>query len=382
MCPLRDFQAHPAFSRLFLEGTLTGEGAVFRRRPRGEEKILSLAALWDGEGATACLDRAQALGRGGLRALAGRRPGPLEAGRGTDPCLMICIPVALEPGERRVFHLALAAGDSPDVALEGARRVLEGRGGEEGSLAPLVRRLGLEQRQALEAFRLLSELAAVRQPGPRPPQSQLWAFGVSGDLPIAAGRVSGEEESRQAELWCAWHQLLTRSGYPFDLVLLVDEGGDYRRPLHSAVAEKLKQLGAEGALGAKGGIHLVPAGAEELMTAWAGARLPLSPPDQAAGEEQAPPLPAVRLTEKLPIFRSLQIPRFPDGRQKYGRCDFLALVVIFKYMLPKGEFSDFLRRTVREVDAVEKALPPFAMRRVYEETGLSGAWRKLDAMKK
>ena len=93
-------------------------------------------------------------------------------------------------------------------------------------------------------------------------------------------------------------------------------------------------------------------------------------------------LPAVRLTEKLPIFRSLQIPRFPDGRQKYGRCDFLALVVIFKYMLPKGEFSDFLRRTVREVDAVEKALPPFAMRRVYEETGLSGAWRKLDAMKK
>ena len=41
-------------------------------------------------------------------------------------------------------------------------------------------------------------------------------------------------------------------------------------------------------------------------------------------------LPAVRLTEKLPIFRSLQIPRFPDGRQKYGRCDFLALVVIFK----------------------------------------------------
>ena len=93
-------------------------------------------------------------------------------------------------------------------------------------------------------------------------------------------------------------------------------------------------------------------------------------------------LPAVRLTEKLPIFRSLQIPRFPDGRQKYGRCDFLALVVIFKYMLPKGEFSDFLRRTVREVDAVEKALPTFAMRRVYEETGLSGAWRKLDAMKK
>ena len=78
LCPLADFQSHPAFSRLFLEGELDDHGVLFQRRPRGEEKVLSLAVLWEGEGITACLDRASALGRGGLRALGGRRAGPLE----------------------------------------------------------------------------------------------------------------------------------------------------------------------------------------------------------------------------------------------------------------------------------------------------------------
>ena len=56
-------------------------------------------------------------------------------------------------------------------------------------------------------------------------------------------------------------------------------------------------------------------------------------------------LPAVRLTENLPLFRRIQVPCFPDGKPRYGRCDFLSL-----------------------------------MKRVYEQTGLSGAWRKLGAV--
>lgn len=88
-------------------------------------------------------------------------------------------------------------------------------------------------------------------------------------------------------------------------------------------------------------------------------------------------LPAVRLTDSLPVFRKIQVPRLSDGRYKYGRCDFFALVLIFKYMLPKREFSAFLSRVIGEVDALQKVLPPFAIRRVFEQTGLSGAWRKL-----
>ena len=296
LCPQRDFDAHPAFSRLFLESSADGNMALFHRRPRGEEDELYLAALWTGEKTSAALDRSAALGRGGLRALAHRKAGPLSAAIGPDPCLMVRIPLSLASGERRTFALALAVGDSAQMAQAGAQRTLRGKDG--ASLAPLVQKLALSEGEALAAFELLARLASVEERKDRPPQSALWPFGISGDLPIAAGRLS-KEETQQGALWCRWHQLLTRAGYPFDLVLLLEEGGDYRRPLRSALLEELKKLGAESVLGAKGGIHLTGPDAAPAVLAWAKAALPVE-----GGEEPpeiiAPPPPVLATSEPAP----------------------------------------------------------------------------------
>jgi len=296
LCPQRDFDAHPAFSRLFLECSLEGDGALFHCRTRGEEEGPYLAVLWTGDGASASLDRSAALGRGGLRALPSRKPGPLTAGMGSDPCLMVRLPVTLAAGEKKSFSLALALGDTPEAAREGARRILSGRDGGPASLAPSVQKLALGEREALSAFDLLSRLAAAEEGADRPPQNTLWPYGISGDLPIAAGTVAGETE--EAVLWCRWHQLLTRAGYPFDLVLLLEEGGDYRRPLRSGITEELKKLGAESALGAKGGIHLAGPDAAPAVLAWARAVLPLE--EREIAEEIAPPPPAALAPEPAP----------------------------------------------------------------------------------
>ena len=92
-------------------------------------------------------------------------------------------------------------------------------------------------------------------------------------------------------------------------------------------------------------------------------------------------LSSVRLSEKLPIFRSLQIPKKADGTPEYGRSDFMAFLICLKHLLPHGEFAECLRRVRAEVDVLSKSLPPFIMRKVYEQSGLSGAWRKLDIIK-
>ncbi len=288
LCPRRDFDAHPAFSRLFLECSLEGNGALFRRRPRGEEESVYLAAAWTGEGASAALDRSVALGRGGLRALAGRKPGHLKPGMGTDPCLMVRIPLSLSPGERKTLSFVLVLGDSSAAAQAGARRVLEGKDGGPASLAPMAQKLALSEQEALAAFDLLARLNAVEEKD-RPPQSALWPYGISGDLPIAAGTVSQEEKMEEAVLWCRWHQFLTRAGYPFDLVLLLEEGGDYRRPLRSALRSELKKLGAESALGARGGIHLAGPDASPAVLAWAKAILPLAEDAVGAAALGGPP---------------------------------------------------------------------------------------------
>ena len=289
LCPQRDFDAHPAFSRLFLECSLAGDGALFHRRPRGEEEGLYLFATWTGEATSAALDRSVALGRGGLRALPGRKSGPLSPDPGTDPCLMVRIPVSLAAGERKTVSLALAVGDTAASAQTGARRMLAGKEGGPASLAPAAQKLALSEQEALAAFELLARLAGEER-ADRPPQSALWPFGISGDLPIAAGALSGELD--HAALWCRWHQFLTRAGYPFDLVLLLEEGGDYRRPLRSALVEELKKLGAEFSLGAKGGVHLTDLSAAPAVLAWAKAVLPLE--ERTEPETIAPPHP-VRL---------------------------------------------------------------------------------------
>ena len=293
LCPRRDFDAHPAFSRLFLESSLEENGVLFHRRPRGNEEGPWLSAAWTGEHTSVSLDRAAALGRGGLRALPNSRPGPLPDGVGSDPCLLVCIPVSLKAGEKRGFSLALALGDSPDAARAGSRRLLEGKAGGAASLAPLVQKLALSEPEALTAFELLARLAAEEKRTDRPSQNTLWPYGISGDVPIAAGKPSGEEE---AALWCRWHQLLTRAGYSFDLVLILDEGGDYRRPLRSALTEELKKLGAESVLGAKGGVHLADPSAAPAVLAWAKAVLPVGAAALGGPPEEIDPPSPVNLS--------------------------------------------------------------------------------------
>ncbi len=294
LCPQRDFDAHPAFSRLFLECSLEGNGALFHRRPRGEEEGMYLSAAWTGETTSASLDRSAALGRGGLRALPNRAPAPLRNGVGSDPCLMVRIPVSLAAGERKTFSMALALGEAPEAAQAGSRRMLEGKDGGPASLAPIAQKLALSEGEALAAFDLLARLIPAEEGAERPPQNTLWPYGISGDLPIAAGTLSGPDDVERAALWCRWHQFLSRAGFPFDLVLLVEEGGDYRRPLRSALTEELKKLGAESALGGKGGIHLANPEAAPAVLAWARAVLPAGdgalegPPEP---EEIAPPPP-------------------------------------------------------------------------------------------
>lgn len=126
------------------------------------------------------------------------------------------------------------------------------RGGRSraGCWPPLAQRLGLDQVQALGAFALLRHLASVR-PGAegRPPQCELWQFGISGDLPIAAAPLEGGVGEDKIGLWCAQHRFLTRAGWPFDLVFLAEEGGDYRRPLLTAVREALRRWGRNPPLG-------------------------------------------------------------------------------------------------------------------------------------
>ena len=128
----------------------------------------------------------------------------------------------------------------------------------------------------------------------------MWPYGISGDLPIAALTLAGAEEAETALPWLGVHKLLSRSGYAFDLAILLDEGGDYRRPAHSRLAEGLRAIGWDHMAGAKGGVHLLAAAppvleaaAVRLGAAWP----PYVPPD-------AEPERSFALEKGLPLWEA------------------------------------------------------------------------------
>ena len=59
-------QAHPAFSKLFLETKATHNGVLVRRRPRVGRDFLYLSFICSGDGASFSTSREKALGRGGF----------------------------------------------------------------------------------------------------------------------------------------------------------------------------------------------------------------------------------------------------------------------------------------------------------------------------
>lgn len=276
----RDFEAHPAYVKLFVESAYTGDGIVFARRPRRQgEPVPALAVVWDAETAFFDTSRESALGRGGLSALpqALRRQARSSAGAVLDPCLLLRIPLTLSPGRTSAFRFALAISYSGEEALEEARALLhEGTAGTDKNQNRLIELCSLTGETALQAFELLKVLA---YPGelPNTPQSDLWPYGVSGDYPIALIRAASREEAEKHAFWLGCHKFLTHLGYPFDLVILLEEGGDYRRPARSLLFETLRELHWDHMQGARAGIHLLQGPAPALEAAAIAADGPYPP---------------------------------------------------------------------------------------------------------
>jgi cyclic beta-1,2-glucan synthetase len=212
--PEDDF-AHPAFGKLFIETEFDGQssGLLFSRRPRasdeapiwafhvlGVEGRLGGAVEWE-------TDRARFIGRGRTPADAAALDGrPLSGTTGAvlDPIASLRDRVRLAPGA--VVRVTFATGVADDrqtaVALAGKYR--------DGSAASrafsmafthvhiTLAHLGLTDDRAMLFDRLASRLFGADDSCISPPdlaantlgQAGLWAYGISGDLPIALVRMT------------------------------------------------------------------------------------------------------------------------------------------------------------------------------------------------
>ncbi|MGK9250699.1 GH36-type glycosyl hydrolase domain-containing protein [Paenibacillus humicus] len=257
--------AHPAFSKLFVQTSYDGDtGALLAfRRPRSpeEKQVWGVHALIvDGDQSAPLeyeTDRAKFIGRGHSLAAprsAGERLSG-TTGAVLDPAFVLRRKLTLQPGEQAVLQAVSGMSGSRGEALQMVRE-LRGipRMDKAADLAWTLAGISLRQHRLQPADAAAMQTLAARllyvpplgreraeairrnksgQPG-------LWSMGISGDLPIMLLRIGDLSQLGFANRIIDGHGYLRRLGIASDLVLLNESSEGYQQELHHALSASVQ----------------------------------------------------------------------------------------------------------------------------------------------
>jgi cyclic beta-1,2-glucan synthetase len=270
-------RAHPAFAKLFVETEcLDGRVLLARRRPRSpEEPEVWAAHLIEGETGPIQFetDRREFLGRGNSAASPDALARDLTGSIGVvlDPVFSLRCRLALDLRARHILTFVTLAAPTREALLalidkysraESVARTFE-MAWTRGQLEFRYLGIGLA---AAQRFQELASHLLYPNPQLRPPadrlvrnrlgQPGLWAYGISGDLPIlAVVAVDPRALALIRELLLA-HTYWRMRGFRADLVILNQESPSYDRPLRQQLERLIAAHSLHTGTNRPGGVFL------------------------------------------------------------------------------------------------------------------------------
>ena len=282
LAPQSADMAHPAFSKMFVVTDYLPELSVIiatrRRRSPGEPEVWAAhIAVVEGD-ETAPMqhetDRARFIGRGGNLSKPAMAGAPLSGTTGTvlDPIFAIRRRVSVPSGGiARVTFWTMVA-ETPAALLELVDRHRDPSAFERATTLAWtqaqvhLRHLGITNNEATD----LQTLAGfILRTDPRlragsgriiagaGPQSGLWQFGISGDLPIVLMLIDDADDLGQVRQILAAHEYWRSRQMAVDLVVLNERSSSYVQDLQIGIeaAVRAAQSRPRAAGAAKGAIH-------------------------------------------------------------------------------------------------------------------------------
>ena len=275
--------AHQAFSNLFIETEfITGENAVMahrRQRSSEERPIWGIhAVVVEGEsvgGIQYETDRGRFLGRGRNAsnpiAVMEDRPLSNTTGAVLDPVFSLRRRVRVLPNQTVSCSFSTAVAYSRQDALALADKYVDPNIFErELRLAWTKAQVEMSHLKidAEEAhlFQRLAARVVYSDPSLRPTphvlalntkaQSSLWAYGISGDLPIIVVRINKAADLGTVKMLVRGHEYLHYKGLRSDLVILNDTPSSYLEPLHKELETIVRTSGLQALQDKPGGVYL------------------------------------------------------------------------------------------------------------------------------
>ncbi len=274
--------AHPALSNLFVQTELVRQrqAVLCRRRPRSKtEKPPYMLHLMTVAGRLAGTpsyetDRAEFIGRGRsvVDPQAMHRPALTDSeGSVLDPVVAIRNTVVI--GHDETVRVNIITGVSE--TREGALGLIEKYGDSHSAnrvfdlswthCQVLLRRLDATEADSQLYERLAGHILytnpLLRAPRSviarnRKGQSALWAYSISGDLPITLVRITGHEHLELVRQLVQAHAYFRLKGLDTDLVIWNEDPSGYRQVLHEEILGVIAALGETGLLDRPGGIFV------------------------------------------------------------------------------------------------------------------------------
>ncbi|HVF11281.1 MAG TPA: glucoamylase family protein, partial [Abditibacteriaceae bacterium] len=277
-------RSHPAFNKLFIQTAAiaprdNGSTALLAwRRPRSTKETPVwaahvVAASADGTETQYETDRARFLGRGRST----ENPEALETdlsnttGAVLDPIFSLRRRITIGPGDRVHVAFVTAAAASREAVVALAEKYAELTAVERAfemawthvQLEMHHLRIQPEEGQNFQhlASFMMYPFAAMRAPARRVRQNtrgqaSLWAYGISGDLPIMVVMIEDEADVAVVRQALLAHTYWRLRGFKTDLVILNDEAGGYQQNLSGTLSTLIQSHTHYTGIDQPGGVFL------------------------------------------------------------------------------------------------------------------------------
>ncbi|HET9265663.1 MAG TPA: glucoamylase family protein, partial [Vicinamibacterales bacterium] len=272
---------HPAFSNLFVETHAIPQydALICARRPRAGGEPVRLFHVLSGRGRIGTpteyeTDRARFIGRGRTihdpAAMEMGAPLSNTTGPVLDPILSLRQSIRLAPGATARLSFTTGVAENEASAKQLIEKYHDRRAVARAfALASThaeveLRHLGLTLDDAMRYQRLggrllygdprLRSQEATHEN--RRGQSDLWKYGISGDLPIVLVRIAEEAGIRLFRDLLKAHEYLRHKGLAFDLVVLNEHAPSYLQDLQQALQAMLESSPEQALADRPGGVFL------------------------------------------------------------------------------------------------------------------------------
>lgn len=278
-----DDAAHPAFSNLFIQTEFVPEESALlatrRRRSKTENQIWGFhVVVTEGETIRSVqyeTDRSRFIGRGRTPfeplMVSEDRPLSNTVGSVLDPIFSLRESVRIAPGETVRVAFTTGVAHSREEALRLADKYHDTYiFAREAEIAWIKSQVQLRHlnigTDSAHIFQRLAGRVLYSDPSLRPrshvlssntkDQSGLWAYGISGDLPIILMRISDEKDMAMVRELIHGHEYLRLKGLAIDLVILNERTPSYIQSLQDELQRQIRMSGSQALLDKPSGVFI------------------------------------------------------------------------------------------------------------------------------